>query len=291
MVETLYRGISAEDMEREYNPRATVTDHEEISAAAAARSTAYRSAAAGHATFDIAYGPHRLETLDLFKPANPENAPLHIYIHGGYWRSRDKSDFSYIAEPLVDAGAMVAVINYALCPEVDIEEIVRQTRACCAFLWKNPDVHGGDRDRIHVAGHSAGGHLAAMLMATDWPDYEAGLPRDLVKSGTLLSGLYDLEPVTLTSVQEDVRIAADSVARISPLTLTPATEAPMAISVGGAESGEFRRQTKELAEAWRSHAPVDYFEMPGLNHFTILTETAAPGNRLTDARLRLMGLA
>lgn len=290
MTQTLYRGYDADSLEREYNPRLTVPDHEEINAASESRSAAYRTAAA-NATFDIAYGPHPFETMDVFRPAEPAGAPLHVYIHGGYWRSRVKEDFSYIAEPLVDAGAVVAVINYALCPDVEIEEIVGQTRASCAFLWNNPDVHGADRDRMHVAGHSAGGHLAAMLMATDWPAHDAGLPRDLIKSGVLLSGVYDLAPIMQISVQEDVRLTAEAVRRLSPILLGPATDAPMAIVAGGAESDEFRRQSAALAEAWRDHAPIEHFELPGLNHFTILTETAAPGNRLTDTRLRLMGLA
>ena len=290
MDQALYRGFDAETLEREYNPRLTEPNHEEISAESEARSAAYR-ATATNATYDIAYGSHRHETMDIFRPETPDGAPLHVYIHGGYWRARFKEDFSYLAEPLVDAGAVVAIINYALCPEVEIAEIVRQVRASCAFLWNNPDVHGADRDRMHVAGHSAGGHLAAMMMATDWPAYEAGLPRNLIKSGALLSGVYDLAPVMQVSVQEDVRLTADAVQPLSPINLKPATDAPMAIVAGGAESDEFRRQSAALADAWRPYAPVEQFEMPGLNHFTILTETAAPGNPLTDVRLRLMGLA
>lgn len=290
MDDGIYRGFTGAELEREYSPRATVPDHEAIAAAAAARSADYR-ATAGNAIYDVAYGPHPMETLDLFRPADPTGAPLHVYIHGGYWRSRVKEDFSYIAAPLVDAGAVVAVINYALCPEVTIEEILRQTRACCAFLWRHPDVHDADRDRLHVAGHSAGGHLAAMLMATDWPAFEDDLPADLIKSGTLLSGVYDLEPILQTSVQADVRLSADDARRLSPLHLKPATRAPMAIAVGGAESSEFRRQTAALAESWKTHAPVEHFELPGLNHFTILTETATAESRLTAVRLKLMGLA
>lgn len=290
MDDGLFRGYSAEELERQYSPRASVPDHERYALEAASRSADCRSKAA-NAVYDVAYGPHPLETMDIFRPDASDGAPVHIFIHGGYWRARVKEEFSYIAEPMVDAGAIVAVVNYALCPEVSIEEIVRQTRACCAFLWRNPDVHGGDIGRMHISGHSAGGHLAAMLMATRWPDFDAGLPADLIKSGVLLSGIYDLAPILHTSVQDDVRLTGDAVQRISPLTLEPATKAPMTIAVGGAESDEFRRQSRDLADTWKALAPVEHLEFPELNHFSILTETATADSQLTALRLRHMGLA
>lgn len=290
MDDGIYQGYSAEELDRQYSPRASVPDHERHALEAASRSADYRSRA-GNAVYDVAYGPHPMETLDVFRPGSPAGAPVHVFIHGGYWRARVKEEFSYVAEPLVDAGAVVAVVNYALCPEVSIEEIVRQTRACCAFLWRNPDVHGGDIDRMHISGHSAGGHLAAMLMATDWPHFDDGLPADMIKSGVLLSGIYDLTPILRTSVQNDVRLTDDAVRRISPLTRKPATKAPMTIAVGGAESDEFRRQSRVLADAWKRLAPIEHLELPGLNHFSILTETATADSQLTALRLRHMGLA
>lgn len=289
MGDGIFRGYSAEELELQFNPRAAVPDHEEIVAAGVERSAEYRKTAA-NATYDVAYGSHAMETMDIFRPENPEGAPVHIYIHGGFWRSRVKEDFSYVAGPLVDAGAIVAVVNYALCPDVTLDEIVRQMRACCAFLHNNPGVHGGDPDRIHVSGHSAGGHLGAMLMATDWPAYDAGLPADLVKSAVLISGIYEIAPVMNISVQEAVRLTPDIAERNSPIFMKPATKAPIAITVGGAESDEFRRQSSALSDAWWNDAAVEHFELPGLNHFSVLTETANADNPLTEVRLRLMGL-
>lgn len=289
MDDAIFRGYSAEALEFQYNPRATEPDHEAITAACQARSAGFRKAAA-NASFDVAYGGHALETMDIFRPANSAGAPVHVYIHGGYWRSRYKEDFSYVAEPLVEAGAVVCVVNYALCPDVTLDEIVRQMHACCAFLWRNPDVHGGDGNRIHVSGHSAGGHLTAMLMATDWPGYEAGLPKDLLKSGVLISGIYEVAPIMDISVQAEVRLTPEMADRNSPVFMKPATTAPMAITVGADESDEFRRQSKALADAWAGHAPVEFFELDGLNHFTVLSETADADNRLTAVRLKLMGL-
>jgi arylformamidase len=284
-----FRGYSAEELELQFNPRATVPDHEAVVTAGVERSAAYR-AEAKNASFDVAYGAHPMETMDIFRPAAPAGAPVHVYIHGGFWRSRVKEDFSYVAGPLVEAGAIVCVVNYALCPDVTLDEIVRQMRACCAFLWRNPDAHGGDPDRIHVSGHSAGGHLTAMLMATDWPGYEAGLPKDLVKSAVLISGIYEIAPVMNTSVQDAVQLTPEIAERNSPVLMKPATNAPMAIAVGGVESDEFRRQSKALADLWTAHAPVEFFELDGLNHFTVLSETANADNRLTAVRLKLMGL-
>ena len=290
MDDGIFRGYSAEELEAQFNPRATVANHEEVVARGEEMSAAYR-AAAGNATYTVAYGGHEMETMDIFRPADPAGAPVHVYIHGGFWRSRVKENFSYVAGPLVDAGAIVAVVNYALCPAVTVAEIVEQMRRCCAFLGRNPDAHGGDPAKLHISGHSAGGHLAAMLMATDWPGFEPDLPRDLVKSATLLSGVYDIAPVMNISVQEEVRLTPEMARANSPMFLKPATDAPIAITVGGAESDEFRRQSRALADEWQDHAPVEFFEMPGLNHFTILTDTADRDNPLTEARLRLMGLA
>jgi arylformamidase len=289
MDDGIFRGYSAEELELQFNPRAAVPDHEEIVAAGVERAAEYRKAAA-NATYDVAYGGHAMETMDIFRPADSTGAPVHVYIHGGFWRSRVKEDFSYVAGPLVDAGAIVAVVNYALCPDVTLDEIVRQMRACCAFLHNNPDVHGGDPDRIHISGHSAGGHLAAMLMATDWPAYEAGLPADLIKSAVMISGIYEIAPVMNISVQEAVRLTPEMAERNSPISMKPATRAPIAITVGGAESDEFRRQSSALSDAWWNDASVEHFELPGLNHFSVLSETANADNPLTEARLRLMGL-
>ena len=279
------------EMERQYNPRADVPNHEEFHARNVARSEAYRTKAKGHAKFDIAYGSDATETLDLFLP-EMKNAPVHVFIHGGYWRSRDKRDYAFLAEPFVEAGALVAVVNYALCPAVTVEDIVGQIRACCAWIWRNIGDYGGDRDRIHLSGHSAGGHLAAMMLATDWPASDAGLPRDLVKSGVAISGVFEVAVVMQTSVQEQVRMTEDMAARVSPMYLKPATDAPVTVAVGAAESDEFRRQSREFAERWRGHgAPIEHFEVPGANHFTVLSGITEPDNPILRAALGKMGLA
>jgi arylformamidase len=288
MGEAIFRDYDADELERQFNPRAYTPNFEDIVNVGFERSAAYREAAK-NPRYDLAYGPSEAEKLDLFLPDDPNGAPVEMYIHGGFWRSREKGDFSYIAGPIVDAGGIAAIVDYALCPDVTLDEIVRQMRACVVWLYKNIANHGGDPERIHVTGHSAGGHLAAMLLATDWTTL--GLPARSIKSVVPISGVFEIEPVMQTSVQEAVRLTPDMAKRNSPAFLPAASSPSVAMTVGTSESEEFRRQTKVYADTLKAQGlSVDYFEMSDLNHFSILTETTTPGNRLTETRLRLMGL-
>jgi len=291
MSEAVFLDYDAQELERQFNPREYTPNFEAIVNVGLERSIAYRDAAR-NPRYDLAFGPSAMETLDLFLPDDPRDAPVEMYIHGGFWRSRTKDDFSYIAGPVVDAGGIAAIVNYALCPDVTLDEIVRQMRACVAWLHGNIRDHGGDASRLHVTGHSAGGHLAAMLLATDWQAFDPALPAAPIQSVTAISGIYEIEPVMETSVQEAVRLDPDMARRNSPLFLPAASRPPVAVTVGTGESEEFRRQSKAYAEALASQGlTVDYFEMPEQNHFSILTESTAPGNRLTESRLQLMGLS
>ena len=146
-----------------------------------------------------------------------------MFIHGGYWQALDRKDFSFVAERLVEAGAAVALVGYDLAPAVDMDTIVGQIRAAIAWLYRNADAHGFDPDRICLAGHSAGGHLAAMALATDWTAF--GLPADLVKGVCAISGVFDLEPIRLCYLNEVVRLDAEQARRNSPVLLPPQTAA------------------------------------------------------------------
>ena len=288
MSQPVYRGYDAEAMELQYNPRATVSGVDDIVANWIALSAAFTGR--NDCVLDIPYGDRPEEVLDLYKPATAD-APVLIFIHGGYWRALDKKPFAFMAEPLVTAGALVASINYTLCPAVTIDEIVRQCRAACAWVWRNAKRHGGDPDRIHVTGHSAGGHLTAMMAATGWPAHERGLPADLLKSATPLSGLFDLAPILLTSINADVRMDAAAASRNSPQAQVPAHDMPMTVAVGGGETDEFRRQSKEFRDRWAGHlSRIDYIETPGENHFTIIDGIARPGGPIARALLGHMGL-
>jgi arylformamidase len=288
MTATVYRGYSAEQLDRQYNARAAVPDCEKIFENWRARSADYRKRSV--CELDVPYGSSARETLDLFIPART-SAPVLVFIHGGYWRAMDKCDFSYLAEGLVNRGSLTAVVNYGLCPTVTIDDIVEQMRTACQWLWQTCSAYGGDPSRVHVAGHSAGGHLTAMLAATDWPSLQHDLPPDLVKSSIAVSGIFELEPLRHLPFNEDLNLDEASAQRNSPIFFEPRTDAPLSVVVGGEESQEFRRQSLDFTETWRGRgASIKYLELAGLNHFTILDRMENPDNPLSGIILSHMGL-
>jgi arylformamidase len=276
--------FTPEFCEREYNARAAIPEHPQIFARWAEQSAAVRRLHA--CVIDLSYGETVGERLDLF-PANREDAPLLVFIHGGYWRSLDKSDFSWIAPPFVNHGVSVALLNYGLAPKTTMEEIVRQMLRAHAWLHRNGDRLGFDPSRIYVSGHSAGGHLTAMMMAALWPVYGADLPEDLVKGGLAVSGIYDLEPLRHAPfIQADLKLTAARARLLSPVHLPPATDRPLYTAVGALESGEFRRQTALIGKAWRRSLARE-MRLPGFHHLTVIEELANPASPLFDAALEM----
>lgn len=238
---------------------------------------------------DLPYGDGPRETLDVF-PADVAKAPVLVFIHGGYWRSLDKSDHSFLASAFTEAGAMVVMPNYALCPGVSMDRIPLQLVQALAWVWRHVADYGGDPNRIVLAGHSAGGHLATMLNCCDWKAVAADLPRLLVKGVMTISGVHDLAPLRqVPSVQPDLKLDADAVRRLSPVYF-PAPDAPTYALVGGAESEEFRRQTRALRQAWGRHAVPVCEEIAGCNHFDILHDLADPQGRSHQLARRLLDL-
>ncbi len=239
-------------------------------------------------TLDVPYGPTASEHVDIYR-ADRADASIHMFIHGGYWHSLSSKEFSLVAEGLVKAGVTVAIVNYALCPKVTITEIARQNRAAVAWLYRNAAGFGGNRERIYVSGHSSGGHLTAMLMATDWRG-EYGLPADVVKGGCAISGLFDLAPFPHSWLQPKLGLTAEEVDRMSPINHIPERAGPLLVTVGGDESEEFHRQSQEFLAAWNANGLDGRFvELPGRNHFTVLEEYADPNSALLTAILRQMG--
>lgn len=273
-------------LETQYNARAAVPEHVQIQADWKRRSEAMR--AQRRCTLDLAYGDGERQKIDLY-PADAPNAPLHMYVHGGYWQRGERRDNHFVAEGLGDHGVNVALVGYDLCPAVSIEEVVSQVRAALAWLWRRADSLGFDADRIQVSGHSAGGHLTAMLMATHWPDQGADLPADLIHSGIAISGLYTLEPLRHTSINEAVGMDAETARRLSPALLPRAASAALTLAVGGLESAEFHRQADTLAGRWRgTGGELSVLEVPDTNHFTIVESLAGDGVLLERA-LTLLG--
>jgi arylformamidase len=277
--------VDIELLEREYNARAAIPEHPEIFARWAEQGAAMRRRRAG--LIDMPYGNDPGERLDFF-PTPMAGAPLLVFIHGGYWRSLDKFDFSWIAPLFLDSGVAVAFTNYGLAPRVAVEEIVRQQIRALAWLYARADDLGFDRRRIVVAGHSAGGHLTAMMMAVLWPRVDPALPPDLVKGGLAISGLFDLEPlVPLPFINNDLSLDRAAARKVSPLHLPPASEAPLVTAVGARESGEFKRQSAEIRRAWPANTR-EHLEVAGANHLTVCDALADAGAPLFAAALALV---
>ncbi len=272
---------------REYDNRALVPDNEKWVAHWMQGSERARATMTCH--LDQHYGNATGETMDIF-PARKGDGSCMMFIHGGYWRSRDKQDFSCLAPAWVDAGVSLAVVNYDLCPMVTVEEIVRQMLRAGRWLWLHAEEYGMDEDRLFVSGHSAGGHLTAMMMAAVWPALDARLPKDLFKGGLAISGIYDLRPmVQVEWLNGDLRLDEAAAVKASPAFLPPATRAPVMTCVGGDESSEFKRQNALLRERWRGSVAAD-IAMPGTNHFSVLEGLAVPSSALFAGARRLMQL-
>jgi arylformamidase len=238
---------------------------------------------------DVAYGNGPLETLDIF-PAERPGAPVLVFIHGGYWRSLDKSDFSFIAPAFHTAGATVIVPNYSLCPVVTIETIALQMTRALAWVWRHASAYGVDPARIVVAGHSAGGHLAAMLMTCDWRAVADDLPPDLAARAISISGLFDLHPlVRVPFLQADLRLTDASARRLSP-ALHPPPRGQLVAVAGSEESEAFIAQNALIRERWGASVVPICETVAQRNHFDVLDPFVDPDARLHRLTLGLLGL-
>ena len=275
------------DINFQYLPRLTVTNVEEYLQKSAARSTRLRKNLS--CQIDVPYGDTPGQMLDIF-PAARKGAPVHVFIHGGYWRSLDKGIYSHIAGPMVAAGATVVLPNYDLCPQVRITDIVQQMRRAIVWVYKNIAKHNGDPKRIYVSGHSAGGHLTGMMISTDWSK-EGHLPKDLIKGSAPLSGLFDIEPHRHSQLQPDIRLTAEEAKAMSPMYLLPLAKGPSIVAVGGAESDLFHWQSLEYAARLRlCGIKAEYVSTPGDNHFGITDRLGNARHPLTKALIAQMGL-
>lgn len=266
-----------ESLERGYNVRAFRGDYEELLADWIKRSESFRAAADG--VLDAAYGPGERQRLDVFR--TPGDGPTLVYLHGGYWQRGDKSVYSFIAESLVARGVNVVVMGYTLCPQTRVPAITEEIRRGLVWLYRNGGEHGLAVDRINVTGHSAGGHLTAMMLATPWDELGADLPGDLVKTGIPISGLYDLAPLRRTSINHAARIDEEAARGCSPRLLEPVAGARVLAVVGGAETRAFHDQMADLAQQWSAAgARVEQYVEPGVDHFDVVNRLAEPDSGL-----------
>jgi arylformamidase len=274
-------------LDAQYNLRAAVPEHPAWFERYAATSAAFRERA--RARLDLPYGDSARQAIDLFLP-EAASPPLLVFIHGGYWQALDRKDFSFVAEPLVRAGAAVALVGYDLAPAVAMDAIVGQVRHAIAWLHRNAGAQGYDGGRICLAGHSAGGHLAAMALATDWAGL--GLPADVVKGVCAISGVFDLEPIRQCYLNQVIGLDEAQARRHSPVLLPPQHRCPVMVTVGERETLAFHRQSRAYADALGRHGVA--FELviqPEHDHFSIIMAMEDEANPVVRAVCDHLGLS
>jgi arylformamidase len=267
--------LSSAQLDANYNNRALVPDFQRYFDSWVSRSAEARKQPC---VLDVSYGASAGEKLDIFPAASGTvNAPVMVFIHGGYWRSLDKKDHSFVAPPFTAGGVCVVVVNYDLCPKVTVAQITLQLVR--ALVWVHDQIagYGGNADNVTVVGHSAGGHLAAMLLACDWPVVREDLPARWVSKAVAISGLFDLEPIRRTPfLQDSLRLTREDARRCSPALFPPPNGCKLHAVVGADESAEFHRQNRLLRQVWGADVVTRCEEVAGCHHFSILDALADP---------------
>ncbi len=283
----IFGGYDQTALDAQYNNRAAVPGFADIVEGWQKDSASVRAELKGH--LDVSYGDGVRAKLDIFPAAGDASgqAPVLAFIHGGYWQALDKAVFSCVAPVYVEAGITVVTIGYPLCPDVTMGGIVAQCRAALLWLSRNIGDYGCDPTRLFLSGHSAGGHLSALLAGTDWA--AEGGTANLLKGAIPLSGLYELEPIRLSYLNEALHLNPDEVAQYSPSLQTTRISCPLLLAVGGAETDEFRRQQRDYAAhlSGQEMSPQT-LEPEGLNHFTIVEAFRSSGTVLSDAVLNFI---
>lgn len=280
----IYRQFTQAELEREYSPSSCVPDINVFLYEYAERSQLARQRC--NVIAGLQYGSHAEETLDFFPAASPQ-APLEVFIHGGYWQALSKDESSFAAPDFINHGVAFAALNYTLAPQADLDEIVRQCRAALAWLYQHARELGFDRNRVFISGSSAGAHLAAMVAATNW-QRDFGIPDNLIKGCAAVSGVFDLEPIRFTYINAPLQLEAEVARRNSPLFLQPIIPTDLIVCWGENETAEFKRQSREFAAAWKAR---EVFEMPGHNHFDVILKLGDATTLLGQAVLRQIGIS
>ncbi|HVL56273.1 MAG TPA: alpha/beta hydrolase [Burkholderiaceae bacterium] len=242
------------------------------------------------ARLDVRYGDGAAERLDIFLTDRSAAAPIVVFLHGGGWRGSSKEDRSFPAETFCPAGAIWISMEYPLAPAASVDQMVESVRRGIAWVHRNAHTFAGDRDRIFVCGNSAGGHLAAMAMVTDW---STGwhLPESPIRGATTISGVFQMTPLRHGHANTWLKLDVDSAVRNSPIFNLPARGSPLLCVAAANEPPEFREQSEVFAAVWRNRGFAgEYLLMPDVDHFSIIGELGKPASRLVSAMLRQMGL-
>jgi len=274
--------MHATDIETQFNPRRAVPNVDEHAARTQRLSQQARQRHEG--IYNLRYGPGPLATLDVFKAAQA-HAPVHVFLHGGYWRGRDKSDFSYLADALLPHGITTVVMNYDLCPHVELPAIVDQVAQGLAWVHDHAAEWGADPKRYSASGHSAGAHLIAAVLARH--DRATSVPMGMPASAVLISGVYELEPVLSISVNAEIRLRPDQVAAMSPMRHPPCKPVRLAVAVGGAETQGFVEQSKRFAATCAAQgADARFIAYEDCDHYTVMRHFESPQGELTRLVVR-----
>jgi arylformamidase len=286
----VYKHFDQETLDLQYNNRAAVGDFKQFVDRWTKESIDYTLNTRCH--LNIRYGSNQREVLDIFLPDDHDGlARVMIFFHGGYWQGMHKSVFSFIAKSFTEQGFVAVLPNYPLAPDVSVMQIVKSCRKAIAWLSYNADRYGGNPRLLHLAGHSAGGHLVAMLLATEWNDYGADVQQSIY-SACSLSGLFELEPIRLTYLNEKLHLKKEDVPAVSPLYLHPTSKIPFLAAVGGLESAEYHDQSESFAKAWALQgAQTDAMIVPGVNHFSILDAFCDQQSALRKKLMEMVRLA
>jgi len=234
---------------------------------------------------DISYGSLPREKLDIYPSLIPASKTL-VFIHGGYWQRFGKKDFQFIAKAFRDHNVTTVLIEYPLAPEASMDQMVDSCHRAIDWIYHHITDYHGDPAQLYLAGHSAGAHLSAMLMTTDWKPFN--LTNDLIKGACLISGLFNLMPIRLSDINDVLHLDTEEALRNSPVQYAPATHAPVSMVVGGDETPEFLDQSRELYNCWKEHIPIELLEPEGINHYSIVETILDPESTLHRAIVRLL---
>jgi len=287
----VYATFDQDALDREYSPSSCIDDidaylDEYARTSKAAKSDALKDNACNA---DQRYGPGAEETLDLFLPAERGSAPLHVFIHGGYWQLLSKDESCFAAPLFQQHGSLFAALNYTLAPQQTLTGIVEENRRAITWLYQNADDWGFDRERIYLSGHSAGAHLAMMMLQTDWPKF--GLPQDVIKGVCAVSGVFDLEPVRLSYVNDVLGMDTSEAERNSPIRHSLTNRCPVIFAYGDNETNEFKRQTDEYGTVLQDAGiPVTLSEIADRNHFDVILDLADADSWLSRQVFSQMGI-
>ena len=283
----VWHGLNQAELDVQYNSRGTVEDVSVYLNQYSDRTQQAKSSQPCVA--DLAYGPHADDRLDIYLPRHTR-APVLVFLHGGDWQMLSKDDGGFAAPAFVDAGALFVALDFSRVPSVTVPEMGAQVKRALMWLFSNLATYGGDPRRIHIAGHSSGANLVGQLLMVDW-SLEDGMPGDLIKSAVFISGLGDLEPVRLSFRNEKLALTPEDVTRVSLLRRGALAHCPMVVAVGANETGDYLRQSRDVATWWKSRgAPCQLFELEGRHHFDTVLHWAEQSSDLFKAQYELMDL-